>query len=159
MTKEIPLTRGYVALVDDGDYEYLMQWKWHEKDGYAYHCENIGGRKTKCTQMHRLLLNAPAGLEVDHQDHNGLNNCRSNIRLATHSENGFNQKRRADSRYQYKGVYIDQYNSWRARIVVNKKTLYSCRCATEADAARAYDEMARKHFGEFAYLNFPEVTI
>src|ERR1043165_2122866 len=92
MTREIPLTQGYVALVDDCDYEWLSQWKWcaHVAKGgrtaYAFRAKGIA--------MHRVIMNAPEGMDVDHRDHNGLNNTRANLRICTHAENQRNMNHR-----------------------------------------------------------------
>lgn len=93
--REIQLTKGYVALVDDEDYDSLIKFKWSAKVNkhtvYAYRSE-----KGKCIWMHRSILNIDNcnDLRGDHLDHNGLNNQRSNLRIATHSENNCYKKKR-----------------------------------------------------------------
>lgn len=160
--KEIPLTHGYVALVDDEDYDWLMQWKWHlTKQGYA-------GTRAGKTQilMHRLITRAAKGQEVDHKNLNKLNNQRSNIRVCTPAQNKTNRtkqiniKKPARETMQYgyskfKGVCRHQ-KKWRARIKVGDKKIHIGLFATAEEAARAYDHIAFQHFGEFARLNFPE---
>ncbi len=83
--KEIPLTQGKVALVDDEDYEYLTQWKWCY-NRYAVRCIGPKNHRQRIA-MHQVILNPPEGLETDHIDRNKLNNQRSNLRAVTRSEN------------------------------------------------------------------------
>ncbi len=171
MTKEIPLTQGRAALVDDEDYEYLSQWKWLYHRGYARRgvmipaSERTGAIKQKIAHMHRVIINAPAHLQVDHINGNRLDNRRSNLRLATQSQNIQNSRKHQTyggdaTSSQYKGVYWDRgAQKWKSRVTLNKKSAHLGHFSSEIDAARAYDEAARKHYGEFALLNFPEETI
>lgn len=160
--KMIPLTRGMVALVDDEDYDRLSKHEWRAYwRGYTFVARSrrrVGGRTL---YMHREILNAPTGREVDHVDGNSLNNCRSNIRLATTSQNNMNKgkpriKRTPTSKY--KGVYWDRSSgAFRAGIRVNGIQKHLGQFRNEEDAARAYDVAAHELFGEFARLNFPGV--
>jgi len=160
MTKLIPLTKGLFATIDDGDYTWLAQWKWcvittGSRKQYA-------GRRSQnvLILMHRFITNAPGGLDVDHKDGDGLNNQRHNLRIATRRQNSSNQHAQlVDKTSRFKGVNRDKQTSkWRASIRVNGKLRYLGIFADEADAASAYDAAARKHFGEFARLNFPTET-
>ena len=103
--------------------------------------------------MHRYLLQANPGERVDHQDGNGLNNRRENIRKATSSQNGMNARAQVGGSSKFKGVW--RPTRWRAEIRVNYKTIHLGSFATEEEAAHAYDEAARRLFGEFARVNFP----
>jgi hypothetical protein len=166
--KEIPLTQGKVALVDDEDYEYLMQWKWHahrHKRGWA-----AARRKTfsvgvsRIVMMHRELMNPPDGLDVDHIDHNELRNCRVNLRICSRSENNGNQRKQDLPRSsKFKGVtWHKDGQKWMAQIQHGKKHYYLGLFGTEQEAARSYDNRAVEFFGFFACLNFPgewEVSI
>lgn len=151
--KEIQLTQGKVALVDDEDYEYLNQWKWYACKichvYYAIRRPKTNGKYTS-VYMHREILNTPKGIQVDHEDHNGLNNQRANIRLATNSENSRNRKL---IKGKYKGVYHSGKKTWRAYITVNKKPVCLGIFRSEKDAAVAYNKEAKKHYAEFACLN------
>jgi hypothetical protein len=160
--KEIPLTQGYVALVDDADFDWINQWKWHSvsnHDGsiiYAQRNTKANGKPTKVA-MHRLVILAPAGLFVDHIDHNGLNNTRANLRLCTRSQNLANGRRHRTSVSQFKGVSRhSRGDKWQAQIRRNGKVTGLGTFYNEIDAARAYDRAALEEFGEFAFTNFPQ---
>lgn len=96
-------------------------------------------------------------VQVDHVDGNGLNNCRSNLRLATQSENMWNRKKgKGQYTSQYKGVSINKSmktRPWMARLKVNGKPIYLGYYASEEEAALAYNEGTIKYHGKFARLN------
>lgn len=149
--KEIKLSKGYAALVDDEDFEYLNQWKWYVYIDRSYKYAIRRDRNTgKRIKMHRIILNAPDNMLVDHIDHNGLNNQKTNIRLCTNSQNQWNMKGRRNG---FKGVSIDKYR-FRSSIKYQGKTIHLGNFKTEIEAAIAYDKKAKELFGEFAYLNF-----
>jgi hypothetical protein len=106
--------------------------------------------------IHREIMNAPDGLLVDHKNGDGLDNRRSNLRLATHSQNQCNKlKIKTKVTSQYVGVHFDKRRSqWATSIRNNGKTIWLGRFDSEIDAAKAYDQAAKKHHGEFARLNF-----
>lgn len=161
MTREIPLTQGYVALVDDADYEWLSQWKWHvaknKSHATPYAHRAIVGTHGKKLLMARAILDAPAGLCVDHINGNTLDNRRCNLRLATVSQNTANRHAVRPSSSPFTGVsWNKQRSMWKAQIEHMGKGQYLGLFADEEDAARAYDAAARLHFGEFAKLNFPQ---
>jgi hypothetical protein len=146
MTKKIPLTRGFFAIVDDDMYEYLSQWKWEYSLGYA---ERHSG--SNHIRMHRVVINAPVGVQVDHINANPLDNRLENLRLCTVTQNAQNRKIRADSKHGLKGVtFMAKENRWRARITVSGKRISLGRFDTISDAAQAYVEAAIKYFGSFA---------
>ena len=157
MTREIPLTQGKVALVDDGDYEELSKYKWYANRGgstwYAHTHTRQGNRKRVFVAMHRLIIDAPKDMQVDHIDRNGLNNTRANLRLATRAQNGHNSIRSVTKKTSaYKGVF-PAGKKWWARIYFNGKCIRLGTFEREADAALAYNEAARKYHQEFACLN------
>ena len=106
--------------------------------------------------MHRRILNAQTGQEVDHANHNGLDNCRENIRLCTKNQNQWNQnkhQRRTSSRF--KGVsWKGRNKKWCAQVQFNGKNIHLGLFTDDESAARVYDEAAKRLFGEFAKLNF-----
>ena len=161
--KQIPLTQGQFALVDDEDFEYLNQFKWSarkSKNTY-YALRNSCGKNNKkrfIVFMHRVVLELN-DLEIkgDHIDGNGLNNQRYNLRPSTNSENARNAKPSNNKSSKYKGVSLKKEHSskkWCARIKFNGKQIHIGYFECEIHAALAYDKKAKELFGEFAYLNF-----
>lgn len=161
MAKQIPLTQGKFALVDDEDYDFLMQWKWHFNPagaGYAKRTISLGDGKFKCIQMHRLLLNVGVGISIDHIDRNGLNNQRINLRIANQSENMRNRESFKKSTSKFKGVYWKKSNKkWVAEINFNKEKKYLGIFSSEIEAALAYNKAAIELFGDFSILNIIDV--
>lgn len=154
MVKQIPLTRGQVALVDDADYDWLNQWKWQETNGYATRKVFRNGVRTSL-RMHRALvgLDVADGMQVDHINANPLDNRRSNLRLCSNGQNRQNC-RGSQKTSRFKGVYYPKNERrCRASIRVNKHTIHLGTFDSETDAARAYNAAAMQHFGEFARLN------
>lgn len=153
MTKQIPLSRGLFSLVDDSDYEWLSQWKWAAVPSgdtfYAKRADSsLGKLFVKSILMHRQILNAPQGMEVDHIDSNGIDNRRANLRLVTRTENLRSRRTFKNSGTGLKGVTFNPQNGrWKA--VINLGTY-----DTAEEAARAYDEAIRKLFGALAKTNF-----
>jgi hypothetical protein len=158
--KTIPLTQGKFALVDDEDYDYLMQWKWcAHKNPSKYHdrfyaVRSTWGKKRKFIQMHSFIMKPPLGMVIDHIDHDGLNNQKSNMRICTAAQNNMNLIPRGRSKYL--GVCYNIQNKPKASIWKNNKTIYLGMFETEEDAARAYDIKAKELHGEFANLNFKD---
>jgi hypothetical protein len=159
MSKEIKLTKGKVAIVDDEDYEWLNQWKWYARESsgnwYASRRE-AGGRceKRALIHMHRLILGAESGQYPDHINHNGLDNRRENLRISTHSLNLANQRLQKGRSSRYKGVcFHKKRQNWIAGIKINQKRINLGYFPTETYAAKAYDNAAIKYFGEFAFTN------
>jgi hypothetical protein len=157
MMKEIPLSRGLVALVDDEDYEELMKYKWSAMtSGYAHRATLISSkpRKFLTTSMHQYIMGLKHGdpRMVDHIDGNKRNNQRSNLRICTVSENGRNKKSTKNTS-GYKGVTWDkERGKWMAQIKVNKKLVYLGRYDDPHVAHKAYCEAALKLHGEFARI-------
>lgn len=153
--KLIPLTKGHTAIVDATDYDWLNQWNWtvFETRGlfYAY-------RKCMKRQifMHRFIFDAKESEDVDHKDHDGLNNRRNNLRSCVQAQNGCNRGAPKTNTSGFKGVCFNkEAGKWQANIQSNKKQNHLGLYATREDAARAYDAAARELHGEFAFQNFP----
>lgn len=160
MTEEIPLTKGFVALVDDDDYERVITaGKWHThingRTAYAEHnIQRPSGVRSKIT-LHTFLTGWPM---VDHRNGDGLDNRRANLRPATVAENARNSRVRSSNSSGFHGVgYYKRYGKWSARIRVFGRRIELGYFLTPEEAGRAYDAAAREHFGEFAALNFPAV--
>ena len=107
--------------------------------------------------VHRLIMDAPKGMHVDHINGNPLDNRKSNLRICTHAENSNNTGPRKNNTSGYKGVYWAKRNKrWLAQITHNGKQVYIGHYKDKEEAARAYDAKAKEFQGEFAYLNFPD---
>lgn len=164
MTREIQLTKGKVAIVDDEDFALVSRWRWayipsykNQGSGYAMRItRDAGSRKSRAVYMHRFIMNSKPGQETDHVDRNGLNNTRANLRLCSHGENTRN-RRDGRGHSRYKGVYVATHNpkKWQAGITSKGKRYYLGTYDDEISAARAYDAAAKLHHGEYAGLNFP----
>ena len=160
---EIPLTQGMVTVVDDEDFDYLNQWKWHvlrvEKLCYAVRSVRKGKGGSQIL-MHRQLLNVPKGKETDHKDGDGLNNCRSNLRICNHQQNHYNLRNQVNTSSIYKGVHWDKdKHKWRASLKVEGKIKRLGRFKDEVQAALAYNWAALNYFGEYARLNIIPPTL
>lgn len=159
-SKKIPLTQGKFAIVDENKYEELSKYKWQAlKNGntyYARRCDYVNG-ETKIIYMHRQILGAKQGEEVDHVNHNGLDNRVCNVRKCTRSQNSQNRKpQKKENTSKYKGVNWQKRDClWQAQIKKNGTTIHIGSFNNEIDAATAYDVKAKELFGEFAHLNFP----
>lgn len=172
--KEIKLTQGKVALVDDEDFEYLNKWKWHaKKDKHTFYAQRTIWDKnhSKSIKMHRVILNLndADGFCADHIDRNGLNNQKINLRKCSFIENMCNRVKQKNSKStsKYKGVslfvsrnyskkklmYIYGEPKFIARIGIGNSVFRIGTFETEEAAAIAYNEAAKKYHGEFAALN------
>ena len=153
---EVQLSRGLVTWIDESDFELVTQFKWcASRSRCTYYAVRRDGKTT--ISLHRVLLNAPNEMHVDHINGNGLCNTRANLRLCTRTQNLRNTRKHKGCNSQFKGVTkhnLGYPKSWQARIQVGNKR-HSRLFATELEAALWYDEMALEHFGEFAKLNFP----
>lgn len=157
---EIELTRGHTALIDDEDLDLILPHSWHLLVSKGRH-KSVFYARTKLSTagpyplMHTFLTGWGV---VDHINGNGLDNRRANLREASRQENMRNRRKHARSASKYKGVAVYQQDRsrWIAQIGHEGKRYFLGIFADEVGAALAYDAAARKRFGEFAALNFPE---
>lgn len=158
---------NFCALVDDGDYKYVSKYNWHVKvknGKYIYAATSIySGGKSTTLLMHRLIMcPASKGILIDHKDHNGLNNQRSNLRLCTRAQNQGNRNAKKNGASKYLGVGVQtvktknpliKYTYWIASITTDSKVRRLGYFKTEIEAAIAYNKAAEIQHGEFANLN------
>lgn len=155
MVKEILLTKGKVALVDDEDHLTFNAERLCNTF-YAVRQQTIKGYKFN-VRMHRVILNVQdSKQQVDHVDGNGLNNIRSNLRVCTASQNQQNRySKLSNTTSKYKGVcWAKADRVWVAYIKLQYKNLRIGSFNTEIEAAHAYDAKAIELFGEYAHTNF-----
>ncbi len=144
------LKNGNFTQVDREDFKKLSKIPWNQNGNYA--SVHMNGKRIP---MQRFILGVfDPNLIVDHINRNGLDNRKKNLRVCTRAESAYNRvyPKKKNSYSQYRGV--TKYNNrWMAQIQKNYKVIFLGRFKTEQDAARAYNEAAKKHFGEFAVLN------
>ncbi len=157
---KIPLTRGFVAFVDD-NYSWLGQWKWHASGDnrrrskivrYAQRNQRLNGKR-QIIYMHRVIMGALDGQKVDHIDGNGLNNQLYNLQICQHWLNIAKADRKRGFS-GYRGVYRMR-DKWQAAIKVRGKRVHLGTYIDPKEAAKAYDRAAIQSIGHFAVLNFP----
>ena len=166
--KKIKLTKGQFALVDSEDFEWLNQWKWCADDnGYAVRHERKeehGDNTRKMRKMHREILSHYRidieGMNIDHKNNKEYDNRKKNLRIANCSQNMANSKLMPQNTSGYKGVIRMNKNTqhnitkpWATQIYIKGKRTFKGMFETKEEAARAYNELAKKYFGEFARLN------
>lgn len=158
----VPLTGGKTALIDAVDVERVSQFKWMAAARHSKNCErwyavtNLGAHNGgRSAYLHRFILGAEPDIEVDHQNGDGLDNRRSNLRSASHQQNARNRVTPRGSS-GFVGVYRNPGRKWVAQIKVDGRVKYLGSFLVEIDAAAAYDRAAIELFGEFAHLNLPE---
>lgn len=153
-TKEIQLGSGQIVIVDEADYDWLSRYNWTRsgpKIGKNYATSTV---EKKRVYMHRLILGAKTGEQVDHINGDALDNRRANLRLCTKQQNTANSGLPSTNTSGLKGASFDRTkNRWASRIGVNGKYLHLGRFKTKEEAALAYDKAAVEHFGEFALTN------
>jgi hypothetical protein len=163
MAKEIELTKGKKALVDDSDFDWLIESKWHfTNTGYAG-TNKLMSHGCETQTMHRAILDAPQGFDVDHINGNKLDNRPCNLRLATRRQNLLSKSKRKDSKMKYKGVmYVkpsatmlqpERKKPYLATIRMEGKRKFLGYFTTQEEAALAYNKAAMELHGEFARLN------
>lgn len=144
---------GKYAVVDDDVYDSQKHRKWfYSPQGYAWAYDYTNGwRNAPADLLHRLIMNAPTGVTVDHIDRDGLNNQRSNLRLATYSQQNMNTKLRTDNTSGHRGVYWEsRRNCWRVCINFNRRQIHIGQYSNKSEAIAAYTAKAQELYGGFA---------
>jgi hypothetical protein len=162
--KEIPLTKGYVAQVDDEDYEHLSQFRWTARIA-PHTVYGIRSDKGVRIPMHREIMKPEPHLFVDHIDRNGLNNQRANWRVCTKAQNQANRRQKHNTSGRVGVAYLDPskpHNAryaarpYKASVMVNGQQFCAGYFATLEEAAVERDRAAVFYHGDFAVLNYPE---
>jgi len=158
--RRIYLSEGKWTIVDAVDYYWLNSFKWivygNRNNLYAVRNSIVAPNETRPVYMHRVIMNPPPGLLVDHRNTDSLDNRRQNLRFATPSQNMQNRRKKKNTTSQYRGVWLLSNGKYESQITHQGKKIWLGWFNSEIDAARAYDEAAKKYHGEFARLNFPE---
>jgi len=169
LSRELQLTQGKVAIVDECDFERVSQFKWcagYDKKWdrwYAARSLRLEKGKWSTERLHRFIMGLEYGdpTQVDHiapGSESGLNNQKSNLRLASSAENQCNRGKTRNNTSTWKGVsFYKNKGKWGAQIRVGGKLLYGGTFLTAQEAAKRYDALARLHHGAYAVLNFPDV--
>lgn len=140
-------------IVDDDVYMWASKFKWYMVNGYAYRTTFTDG-KVKNIWIHREIMGFPSGKDVDHKNHNRLDNRRENLRVCTRSQNRQNTGSKRSSSSKYLGVsWRKAHKRWIAQIRVDGKDIFLGNFEDEKEAAKAYNKAAESYFGEFANLN------
>lgn len=152
--RQLDLSRGKIAVVDDEDFDRLSHFRWwamEPKPGrfYATTALNIDGKR-KFILMHRMILSPRQDQLIDHKNGDGLDNRRTNLRICGFSGNSANSRRPG-----VKGTYKARNGKWAARIYSRGVKKYLGTFDSRNSAGLAYDAAARDIFGEFACPNFP----
>lgn len=146
--KQILLTKGKYSLVDNEDFEWLNQWNWYF-DRYAKR-----DVEKKQIRMHRVIMNCPKNMFIDHINHNKLDNRKENLRIVTKTQNQGNLEKRSHNTSGFKGVWFDKARgTFAAEIHFKYKKFFLGRYKESKQAAFAYNVKAKELFGEFALLN------
>jgi len=162
MSKIINLTKNMIAIVDEEDYEWLNQYKWcvaKGSDNKCYAVRRNKNLKPNKIRMHREIMNLQHdnNLEVDHINGDTLDNRKSNLRICIHKDNLRNRKIQSNNTSGFNGVsFTKRENKWRSYIVIDQKQKSLGSFDSKEEAAKAYNEAAKKYFGEFAKLNIVE---
>jgi HNH endonuclease/AP2 domain len=159
LQRTIPVGQGQFAIVDQDDYERVTEYKWYavkHPTRSVFHVTGYIASFGFYMPLHRFILNAPRGTQIDHRDGNPLNNRRENLRFCTAAQNAQNSRKPKTNTSGFKGVNWDKRRqNWVARIKCNSKAIHIGVFKDPVLAAHAYDHAARRYHGPFARLNFP----
>ena len=142
--------------IDEEDLVLIKPYKWFKqrnKNGGRYALAHVyrNGKRTSL-YMHKLIMDSPKGMEIDHVNGDGWDNRKCNLRVCTRQQNTFNQHRVSPTT-GYRGVYLKRNKNYYAGLEFNGKGVHLGIYKTAKEAAKAYNEGAKKYYGEFAYLN------
>lgn len=154
--KNILLSKGQVAIIDDDDFWELAQWKWNiGGSGYAERTRRVGEQwHTMIIRMHCWIMRPPKKMEVDHINGNKLDNRRENLRVITSSQNKMNQGVRKNNKLGVKGIYFhEKRKRFIAQIQANGKSFHLGYFVDLESAKAAYSKAVMEHHGEFAHRN------
>lgn len=159
--KEIKISKGMTALVDDEDYDKVSKFRWFAvKKGNNYYAQRVNYTNInselmgKTSIMHRFILGeVDSNIKIDHRDHNTLNNQKNNLRRCTQKQNCINTSSHKGSTSKYRGVYLNNSFKWSAQIKHPNGLRETKTFNSEIEAAKWYNEKAEKSYGEFANLN------
>lgn len=151
--KLVGLTQYKYAIVDDEDYHRLIKRNWSYAGGYAV--TKIRTEEGYTTlAMHKMLMNPQKGFDVDHINHNKLDNRKCNLRICTRSQNKQNQAKQKNNKSGFKGVsWHNKLNKWQALIMVDRHLRHLGYFDEIEDAARAYNLAAKQYHGDYSVLN------
>jgi hypothetical protein len=156
--KQIQLTKGKFAIVDDVDFEWLSQWKWYSNNSkWGDYANRQKMEKGKITHfyMHREIMKYYGykieGFFIDHINHNSLDNRKENLRLVNDSQSQMNRK--ITNKVGFKGVNLYRNGKWRAFSKINQKQIHLGYFNTKEEAAQVYNNFAIKNFKEYAFIN------
>ena len=146
--REVLVCGGHIALIDDADFDLVSKRNWWMRKGYP--STSNPGKSPRQLPMHRVIMNPPSGMLVDHINGNPLDNRRENLRLCTLSENNRNVSVQSRSKSGLKGVaWYSAGNKWKVQIQANGKRTHIGYFSNKEDAHRAYCEKAKELHGEF----------
>ena len=147
--REIQLSRGNVAIVDNEDYEWLNRWKWYYSAGYIIRPEN-----NTTIYMHRLVMGMLPGLmECDHINGNRADNRKSNLRICNRNQNTWNSPSHVNSTSKCRGVHCASNGKWHVKIQKDGKRYWCGQYSTEEEAIKVRNKKALELYGEYARLN------
>ena len=155
--KTIELTQGQTAIIDDGEFAKISKHRWfafyNGRTFYAMRNRSKKSIKSGRMPMANQIMDCPSGFEVDHKNHNTLDNQRCNLRICTHQQN-MQSNPPIGGTSKYKGVSWNKcHKKWRARVKMNGKEYFLGYFDNEIDAARAYDNRVRILQKDFAWTN------
>jgi hypothetical protein len=155
--KEIRLSQGKIALVDDEDFDYINQWKWYARKGRKtfYAARKEKGTNARTTiHMHQVVSKVSNNVQIDHRDTNGLNNQKYNLRVVNHRQNQYNTDKPRHNTSGYKGISWDKFrNNYRVYLTVKGKFKNIGNTKSLQTATKMYNKAATQHYGEFAKLH------